>query len=124
MELMDKIKIFLIVFVSLVVLIAFIISIFPITFIKTTENGQHTGIVTAVETNGAIWKTDRVYFKTDVQSSQEDAYCVIDPAVKKALENFQISKEVVTIYYDNYLIVGYSLCKSEGAIIVGVQAVK
>ena len=101
-----------------------IIPVFPIKFIQTTENGQHTGIVTAVETNGVIWKTDRVYFKTDVQSSQEDAYCVIDEDVKKELENFQISKEIVTIYYDNYLIVGYPYCKSENAIITGVQLVK
>ncbi len=122
MEISTKAKI-IITLAILIAVVPALISLLPITFIKTTENGQHTGIVTAVETNGVIWKTDRVYFKTDVQSSQEDAYCVIDSAVKHALEEFQINKKIVTIYYDNYMIIGYSLCKSEGAIIIGVQEV-
>ena len=42
----------------------------------TTTDGEHTGFVTAVEKNGAFWKTGRVYIKSDLSSSQEDIYCV------------------------------------------------
>lgn len=42
----------------------------------TTANGSHTGYVTASECGGVIWTTCRLWLKTNVQSSQEDEYCV------------------------------------------------
>ena len=105
-------------------LIVGVITIFPVKIIQTTENGQHTGIVTAVETNGVIWKTNRVFFKTDAQSSQEDVYCVIDPAIKLQLIDYQKAKKEVTIFYDDYMFIGQPLCKGEeGGIITGVLEV-
>lgn len=108
-----------------VIVIFALICILPLIFIntiaiQTTYNGHHTGTVTAVETNGMIWKTDRVYFKSDTQSSQEDAYCVIDDNIKAQLEEFAKRKATVTISYDDYLIVGWAYCDSEEGIITGV----
>ncbi len=41
-----------------------------ISHIGATNQGEHTGYVTAVEQEGLIWKTWRAYIKTDPQSSQ------------------------------------------------------
>jgi hypothetical protein len=91
--------------------------------IKTMENGHHTGYVTAIETNGIIWKTDSVYFKTDAQSSQEDRYCVIDKELKQKLLMFQQTKKLVTITYMQYFSAGWNNCKIDDSagIITGVE---
>jgi len=107
------------------IVILVLICILPLIFIntiaiQTTYNGHHTGTVTAVETNGMIWKTDRVYFKSDAQSSQEDAYCVIDDNIKAQLETFAEQKATVTIAYDDYLIIGWAYCDGEEGIITSV----
>lgn len=113
-----KIMFFIAVFLSGIILI--IQMTLPIKLIKTTENGAHTGVVTALETNGIIWKTDTVYFKTDAESTQEDVYCVIDKNLRQELINKQKSKEVITIRYEDYYIIGYSLCAVH-PIITGVN---
>ena len=110
------------------IIIAFIIFSFLVGLIfynnliwKTTENGHHTGTVTAVETNGLIFKTDSVYFKSDAQSSQEDKYCVYDKKIKEKLEDYARDKEKVTIEYEDYFIVGWKYCKDDDvSIITGV----
>lgn len=79
--------------------------------VKTMENGTHKGYITAIETNGLIWKTDSVYFKTDAQSSQEDRYCVIDKKIKAKLLSYQESKTLVTIEYMDYFSKGWKYCK-------------
>jgi hypothetical protein len=106
-----------IIFLLLILLPLFFVNTIAI---QTTYNGHHTGTVTAVETNGMIWKTDRAYFKSDAQSSQEDAYCVIDDKVKAQLDEFARRKATVTIAYDDYLIVGWAYCGSESGIITSV----
>jgi len=91
-------------------------------FIETTRNGHHTGTVTAVETNGVIFKTNAVYFKSDSQSSQEDSYCVIDPLVKEKLEQSAKTKRTITIIYKDYLFIGVNKCGLVGnGIIIGVE---
>jgi len=91
------------------------------TFIKTTEAGEHTGIITAVEKSGLIWKTWKIYFKTDTQSSQEDEYCVINEGLIPVFKELGESKAKVTILFDDYLFVGYGLCDGESAIITGAK---
>jgi len=110
--------------ITIVVIFA-LICMLPLFFINTiaiqiTYDGHHTGTVTAVETNGMIWKTDRVYFKSDAQSSQEDVYCIIDDNIKRQLEEFAKKKATVTITYDDYLIKGWNYCDGELGIITGV----
>ena len=57
-----------------------IVALFALTALSSgcinTGSGHHVGYVSAVETEGTIWPTGKVYFKTDSQSSQEDTYCV------------------------------------------------
>lgn len=95
-------------------------AVLPIKFIQTTKDGTHTGYVTAVETNGIIWKTDRVYFKTDTESTQEEAYCVTDKQLKEKLIFAEKNKQRVTLHFNDYWIVGWSLCKGE-PVLIGVE---
>ena len=89
-----------------------------------TSKGAHTGFITAVETNGIIFKTHSAYIKTDVSSSQEEQYCVIDDAVKAELEEKSQSSEKVTIEFVDYFIRGFTNCSSvvdEIGVITGVK---
>lgn len=90
--------------------------------IETTRGGTHTGYVTAVEENGMIWHTYRVYFKTDAQSSQEDSYCLTDTNLIETLKNVEEDKQKVTITYNSYFMNGISHCGFDTvAIITGVK---
>ena len=92
--------------------------------IETTSNGTHTGYVTAIETNGIVFKTTSVYFKTDTMSSQEDRYCLIDlqSDLLNRLKQSEESKEKITITFKDYLVTSLSECKrSDNGIITGIQ---
>jgi hypothetical protein len=86
----------------------------------TTLNGTHTGMISAVETNGIIFKTHTVYVKTDSTSSQEDAYCLIDESLIPQLKKLEQTKTKITVTYHNYLLKGWKYCNGEAAIITGV----
>jgi len=88
-----------------------------ISHIGTANEGQHTGYVTAVEKEGIIWKTWRVYIKTDPQSSQEDKYCVEDESLIPKLQKMQESRQLVTLNYSSPSIVWAWQCGKEPAII-------
>jgi hypothetical protein len=88
-----------------------------ISHIGATNNGEHTGYVTAVEQEGLIWKTWRAYVKTDPQSSQEDSYCVTDPIVVSALRNVEQSRALVTVDYSSPFLVFKWQCGGEQSII-------
>lgn len=103
--------------------IFFLIFIVPIFFTLHSPNaGEHTGYVTAIEESGLIWKTSTVYIKTDPQSSQEDAYCVVDSNVINQLKEKSTTRELVTIQYSvPFLVPGWK-CKGEGSIVDSVNA--
>lgn len=107
-------------FMLIIFLTLFIIDFFPVKIWKTLDNGQHTGIVTAVDYTGYIFKTYDVFFKTDPESTQEDIYCVIDQNIKNQLLEAQKNRELITIHYDSYWIVGYPLCGGN-TIITGIE---
>lgn len=86
-----------------------------------TGGGQHTGYVTAVEKTGLFWKTGRVYIKTDLSSSQEDIYCVIDEKVYTEIEVLSKNKEQVTVSHISYLSAGITNCDGEDAIITEIK---
>lgn len=92
-----------------------------ISHIGATNNGQHTGYVTAVEQEGLIWKTWRAYVKTDPQSSQEDSYCVTDPSVVNQLQSIEQTRELVTVSYSSPFLVWKWQCGGEQSIISGIQ---
>lgn len=89
--------------------------------LMTPGSGQHTGYVTAVETYGIIWKTSRVYVKTDTQSSQEDTYCVQDSKLIEELKKVQESKEKVTLEFSSPLVMPKWKCGNESSVIINVK---
>lgn len=106
--------------------IIFFVIVLPIYFSVhglhiNTGNGEHTGYVTDVEKNGVIYKTGRAYIKTDVSSSQEDQYCVIDPNVYQQLQEKSMNKEKVTVQYFSWMFTGIKNCDGEPAIISGIK---
>lgn len=78
--------------------------------IRTTSGGSHTGYITAVETNGIIFKADYVYIKTDLSSSQEDKYCIEDDDVLSQVKQAQSDKSKVTLKYHDELFYWPSRC--------------
>lgn len=86
-----------------------------------TGNGTHVGFVTATEKSGLVWKTGTAYIKTDLSSSQEDAYCVIDDQVLEELKEFSIKKEKVQVGYIGFVSAGFTNCNGEGSVIVSVS---
>lgn len=84
---------------------------------KETADGEHTGYITSVERTGLFFKTFRAYLKTDPQSSQEDAYCVVDPQVYSQLEQLSEQKTQVTISYFSWFVSGIKNCGGENAVI-------
>lgn len=89
-----------------------------------TGSGQHTGYVTAVEQEGIFFKTTRVYFKTDPQSSQEDSYCVL-PASKflvTTLDDAAAKRALITLSYSSYLLTGMTECGAENEYITQISA--
>lgn len=86
-----------------------------------TSVGEHTGYVTAVENNGIIFKTGRIYFKTDNQSSQEDNYCVIDKDLQKKLQAISEERTLVTISFEDRIVKGMKNCDYETAIVTSVK---
>jgi UDP-3-O-acyl-N-acetylglucosamine deacetylase len=92
--------------------------------IKTTDNGIHTGTITAIETNKMfpyIFETTAVYFKTDAQSSQEDVYCLIDKSLIPELSKLQKEKKQITIRYIDYLLPAMKECGFGNGIITEVE---
>lgn len=85
-----------------------------------TSEGDHTGYITAVERTGIFFKTDTAYVKTDPQSSQEDAYCVVDPKVFDQLKAASQTKENVTVSFISWFAAGIKNCKGEDAVITAV----
>lgn len=78
-----------------------------------TGEGEQTGYITGVEKNGVIYKTYSVYIKSEVSSSQEDRYCVIDEQVVNKLKEKSISGERITIGYIEYFGRGFKNCSVE-----------
>jgi C4-type Zn-finger protein len=86
------------------------------------SNGEHTGYITAVETNGLIFKTDSIYIKSDVASTQEDRYCILDKKIKEQLKQKAINKEKVTLVYIDWFNYGWKYCKiNDAAVVVGLK---
>lgn len=87
-----------------------------------TGQGEHTGFVTSTETNGLLFKTHRAFVKTDTQSSQEDAYCVVGEDVFAKLQELTLTRKQVTVKYIDWLSRGIVSCGVEPAgVIIGVR---
>lgn len=110
---------------TLLVILAlvFIFIWWPISFFingwhHQTGQGEHTGYITAVEKSGIFWKTYTAYVKTDLSSSQEDRYCVMDEEVATYLMGLAKERKQATFSYIEYFESGLKYCAGESAIIV------
>lgn len=111
--------------IGVIIIFCFILSLlFFIGFHLETGKGEHIGYITAVETRGIFLKTNRAYIKTDIQSSQEDSYCVIDSEIKSKLEKLAENKDRVKISYFSWLSNGIKNCEGEGEVIYDVNVIK
>jgi len=93
-------------------------------FHKNTGNGTHVGFVTAVEKSGVFFKTGTAYIKSDISSSQEDSYCVVDDKVLEDLRALSLKKSKVEVTYFEWFSAGIANCAGEGAIISGVKEIE
>lgn len=107
--------------IILTIAVSIIAPFFLHNFIETSK-GNHTGYITAVEHNGLIWKKGRAYIKTDVSSSQEETYCVIDDNIYNQLEQKSQNKEKVTVEFKDYFIRGWTKCgDGDVGVITGIK---
>ena len=109
--------------VSIIILYA--IFVLPFTgWHLVTGAGDHTGYITAVEQTGIFFKTGTAYLKTSTQSTQEDAYCVIDPTVYDQLQADSVSGVHVNVHYHSWAVAGVTKCNGEDAIIDSVETLQ
>ena len=81
--------------------IAFLPLAFFCNSIFEATDGEHTGLITAIEhNNNMIWDADLVYFKSSDETTQEEIYCIDKDLIKKAKEASS-SKQIVTITFHN-----------------------
>lgn len=67
-----------------------------------TGNGEHIGYVVATSCGGLFFKTCHLYYKTDTAQSQEDAYCITDPAIVQQADHYAETHTKVRISFDTY----------------------
>lgn len=90
--------------------------------IEILKEGRHSGQITAIEKNGFIWKTNTVYLKSEIESSQEDRYCVEDELLFRKLGMFAEDRMKVTVLYRDELYKAPWRCSLEDkGIITGVK---
>lgn len=110
---------------AIIFFLAWLLIVVPFTGIHhEVGRGEHTGYVTAVERGGLIFKTSRVYIKTDTQSSQEDIYCVTNEDVYVDLKNLSEKKAHVTVSYFEWLVSGMASCNGSDQVIYSVKEVQ
>jgi hypothetical protein len=97
--------------VCLGILLGFIIICLIVVGVPIEDNnGSQVGYITTVETNGVIFKTDSAYIKSNLESSQEERYC-INQEVKEDLINAMNNNSKVRIYFNDVFIRKIGLCK-------------
>lgn len=69
--------------------------------IKVTRDAQQIGYVSAIENNGIIFRANFVYIKSELESSQEEMWCVKDEKVLEQLNEARDNRQrIKIIYYD------------------------
>ena len=87
-----------------------------------STDGRHTGYVTAVEVQDGLFFDDvLVYVKSNPAATQEDKYCVNDPAVRVELDKAAAAGTRVTVHYHNDFFLWKWDCANAKTIIVGVE---
>ncbi|MEK6862053.1 MAG: hypothetical protein AABY07_08875 [Nanoarchaeota archaeon] len=75
--------------------------------LTTIENAEQYGYITNVEaSNGIIFKEARVYFKSDLESSQEESICIDDEGnglIEQARNYAKNDKRVILKYHEEFM---------------------
>ena len=82
-----------------------------------TGRGTQVGYISAVEKSGIFFKTGTAYIKPELESTQEDNYCVVDEAVYQELAEMARNKQRVEVSHMSWFSAGITNCNAEGAII-------
>jgi hypothetical protein len=88
-----------------------------------TSHGIATGYVSAVQTGGVFWSTTTVYLKTDLQSTQEEAYCVVDLGLAQQLRQSAERRQRVELTFTGHLWFGEGCEFDDGDTITAVRAI-
>lgn len=105
--------------IFIVVVCAFVVTL--VTIFQGYGNGQYVGYVTGTEVRGTVFKTNRVYMKTSLESSQEDMFCVTDASIYTVLQEHQTMQNRVTV---KTMDIGFALpneCDFESTTISSVE---
>lgn len=89
-----------------------------------THEGTHVGYVTAVETGGILYKTTTVYIKTNLESTQEDAYCVEDVGLVETLRKHADDKTRIEVTFTTHFFWSEGCPMDGDSTIRSVRAVK
>lgn len=101
-------------------ILAFLVGIFTVSGFQGYGHGQQTAYVTAIEQYGTIWKTTRVFVKSDLAASKEDVYCVIDPTVIGQLQKAADDQSRVKLSYTDQGITFNWQCGEEESTVTAV----
>ena len=88
-----------------------------------TGKGKHYGYVTTTE-SGIIW--DRIYIKTDNQSSQEEFYVIskANEKLKTSAEEFAKNRERVCVKFNNHFALAVADIQYCGGEVYAIEEVK
>ena len=89
-----------------------------------TGSGKQVGYISAVEKEGIIWKTGRVYLKPTMESTQEDIYCVMDRELLVKLEEVSRNNTKIEVKNFDYLVFGMKHCANEVSAITSFEVIK
>lgn len=90
-----------------------------------TRGGEQIGYITATEQNGLIFKPKFVYLKSELESSQEEVWCIEDNDVLSKIKEAKDNKQRVKIFYHDELFYWFSRCDGMGnGMIDGVEVLE
>jgi hypothetical protein len=99
-----ELKMWVVVVIAMLCIIIFLfVIIFPLVIIVNVgaSKGEHTGLITAVESNqNILWDANLIYFKSSDETTQEEIYCIDKDLMTKARE-VSSKKQIVTISFAN-----------------------
>lgn len=83
------------------------------------NKGEHVGYITAVE-QGGFGDNYTAYIKSELESSQEDVYCIQDENLVDTLREKSKTKENVVVVYSRGWFEPITVCNGEPSVIINV----
>lgn len=87
-------------------------------------DGQHVGMVTSVERlKNFTWDATVAHIKSDLESTQEEAYCVETPEIERKLIDAAKRKQRVVVHFRNDLFMMRWECNGGESVVWKVEDV-